>query len=268
MRHAPKVPREVVEDVHRRYLGGLSVQDVCAELGVTASCWYRYLHNYGLPKRDTLRDLRPGDLRLDILHKRWQSGETLGQLAKPYGLSASALRARFSRSGLCGSTRRRNWSPEVLRELRERYDAGWSVDALAAEVGATRIQLHAAWQRHDMTAPQHRWTLRQLRALAMRRLAGERLCDLSAESGIPQQSLYQAWDRHGIEYRGPETYHASVRRRYTDAQLRRAYMRRNDGATWPQVAESLGANGASPARMAVLRWAARHELPPPRRRGE
>lgn len=134
----------------------------------------------------------------------------------------------------------RPWTYPELREAAWRIAAGEEVAAVAARLGRTPNALKLAierlgpWEWGDLVA----WGKDNARWPAVvKYLVGELTAEQAGASvGLTERGFLSHINRTGLS--GVRDRHASRRR--TEAEERRCYCLRTEGATYPQIAQATG----------------------------
>lgn len=143
------------EYLHAAYVEDeMTVEAIAADVGTTASTVSRWLAAYGIPRRGH----RPGvdnllyeeRLTAEFLSRRLSEHASVNDIAEESGCSNMAVRCALERCGLDEAVEGiRPPRPPCASaaELRQLYESGLTLDAIASRLGVSRTKVRADLSR-------------------------------------------------------------------------------------------------------------------------
>lgn len=223
---ARKLSEEKVQEICRRYQAGESSSEIAEDFDVAPSSILRRLRKCGVTTR-----LGDGPVRLRKLNeaqiqeaaRRYQTGESMSELAQDFGVSDGTISRSLRRHGV--AIRPCKFSEEQEQEICRRYEDGEATYEIACALGIERTSVIRCARRHGVTIRterQHKLSITQENEAVERYLQGESCRQAGERFGVTAQPIIDLLERRGITrrsvYKLSRTQSDEMCQRYVDGE--------------------------------------------------
>jgi uncharacterized protein (DUF433 family) len=150
---------QIVED----YESGMKVSDLVEKYGISKPVLYERLREEGVEIGDRKRGAKWRDLPTEQIVGEYESGMTLQELGKWYGVSVKTIRSRLKEAGVQIRNRGMKVGSELKdnkdrdSRIKERYQRGLSMATVGEEFGISRERVRQILKKQKVETRGNGW---------------------------------------------------------------------------------------------------------------